>query len=62
MMNKLILLIIVAGITGCGEYIPRTVFEIKTVDGRILKLACPVVDLGRSELTYLIDGDCVAVR
>ena len=48
--------------TGCGEYIPRTVHEITTTDGQIIKLACPVVESGRSTFTYLIDGDCIIYK
>lgn len=46
-------------VTGCGDYIPRTVFEIETKAGQTIKMACPVIDQGRSTLSYLIDGDCV---
>lgn len=53
---------VLVGATGCGEYIPRTVYELKTVDGKTIKLACPAVDAGRSEFTYLIDGDCVVYK
>ena len=49
-------------VTGCGEYIPRTVHEIKTADGQTIKLACPVVESGRSTITYLIDGDCIIYK
>ena len=46
---------------GC-DYVPRTVYEIETKDGKVLKLSCPTVDEGRSELTYIIDGDCIAIN
>jgi len=58
-MKKLIPLILIMIISGCGEYIPTTVFEIETKDGQIIKLACPVVDPYRSKFTYLIDTQCV---
>lgn len=44
--------------TGC-EYKERKVYEIETVSGEILKLACPEIEPGRSGLTYIVDGDCV---
>jgi hypothetical protein len=47
-------------VTGC-DYIPRTVYEIETTDGKVLKLLCPTVERGRSILTYTIDGQCIAV-
>ena len=58
MMKPTILIILAAIITGCGETIPRTVFEVQTTGG-VIRLACPVVDSERSEITYLIKGDCV---
>lgn len=48
-------------VTGC-DYIPRTVYEIELKNGETLKLACPTVDAGRSEISYIIDGDCVAYK
>lgn len=44
--------------TGCGEYITTTIYEIETKDGQTIKLACPVVDAGRSIFSYTIDSDC----
>ena len=55
-------LLLAVMLTGCGEYIPRTVYEITTNSGQVIKLACPAVDSGRSEFTYLIDGDCVVYK
>jgi len=55
------LLVSLSGCTG-GEYIPRSTFEIRTESGEIITLACPVVDAGRSELSYIIDGDCVVYK
>jgi len=49
-------------VAGCGEYVPRTVYEITTKDGKTINLACPVIEAGRSEFTYLIDGDCVVYK
>lgn len=46
---------------GC-DYVPRTIYEIKTVDDKIIKLSCPEVDQGRSVLTYFKDGDCIIVK
>lgn len=45
-------------VTGCGEHVPRTVFEVETKDGQVIKLACPVIDPGRSTFTYIIEGYC----
>ena len=62
---KLIITVLIAFIiTGCGsgEYIPSKTFQIKTVDGQILKLNCPTVDLGRSKLTYVIDNECRLIK
>lgn len=41
---------------GC-EYVPNKTYKIKTVDGTVLTLACPMVDEGRSKLTYITDSD-----
>ena len=63
-MNKINVitgLLVAALVSGC-DYMPRKVFDIETKDGQTLKLACPVVDAGRSELTYMIDGDCVIYK
>ena len=57
-MKVLLISLSVLILTAC-DYVPTEVFEIKTVDGNIIKSACPVVDAGRSELTYLTDGHCV---
>lgn len=48
-------------VAGCDR-VPRTIYEIETIDGKTLKLACPTIDIERSELTYLIEGECVAVK
>ena len=48
-------------ISGC-DYVPRTVYEIETKDGKTLKLLCPIVDRDRSVITYFIDGECIAVK
>ena len=45
--------------TGCGEHIEREKFEVKTVDGKVLTFACPLLNLERSSLSYIYDGDCV---
>ena len=45
-------------VSGC-DYKPRETFAIATVDGKQIRLTCPVVDSGRSMFTYLIDGQCV---
>lgn len=49
-------------LAGCGEYIPRTVFEIETVSGEIIKLACPVIENGRSTFTYFIVDYCTIYK
>ena len=47
-------------VAGCsGEYIEREEFKIKTIDGKTLTFACPVLNLERSSLSYFYDGDCV---
>lgn len=61
-MTKKLLLIasalcVLLFVSGC-DYVPRQVFEIETKDGQTIKLACPVIDPGRSTFTYLIDGYC----
>ena len=48
-------------VVGC-DYVPREVFEVQTVDGKVLKLLCPVVDRDRGKHTYIIDGQCVAIK
>lgn len=64
-LNKTTLLLavcLIALLVSRCDYVPRTVYEIETKDGNTLKLLCPTVDHGRSELTYLIDGECVAIK
>ena len=48
-------------VSGC-DYVPSTVYEIQTVDGKVLRLLCPTVDRDRSKLSYIIDGECVAIK
>lgn len=60
-MKVFSVLIAVMLLSAC-EYVPRKVFEVKTVDGSVIKLACPVIDAGRSTITYLIDGDCTVYQ
>lgn len=48
---------------GCsGDFIERTKFEVETVDGKVLTLACPVLNLERSSISYIYDGDCVVTN
>lgn len=58
---KYLIIVIMICVSGC-EYIPSKVYEIRTTDGQILKLECPLVDRGRNQLTYLIDSKCIAVK
>ena len=58
---KLSTIFLIALLSSC-EYLPREEFKIKTESGDIITLACPVVDAGRSEFTYIIDGDCVVYK
>lgn len=51
----------VATLSGC-DYLPRTVYEIETKDGGVLKRFCPTIDRDRSKLTYVIEGECVATK
>lgn len=52
------LLTAVLCVSGC-DYKPRETFTITTTDGKQIRLTCPVVESGRSTLTYVIDGHCV---
>jgi len=45
-------------VTAC-EYKPRETFTIATVEGKQIRLTCPVVDSRRDTITYVIDGHCV---
>jgi hypothetical protein len=58
---KLSAAIIAALCAGC-DYVPREVHEIQLSNGSTVKLACPVVDAGRSKLTYVIDGECIIYK
>ena len=60
--SKLLIVLLSVLLVSACDYEPRQVFEIKTVDGDVIKLACPVVGAGRSELTYIIEGDCVIYK
>ena len=60
--EKLIIALSILVISGCGEYIPRETYLLKTVDGRIIKLSCPTIDRARSILTYMHEGDCVLIQ
>jgi hypothetical protein len=53
-----VFVVIVLLLTGC-DYVPHEQYQIKTVDGEIVTLSCPVVDLHRSRFTYMVDGECV---
>lgn len=46
---------------GC-DIAPNAVYEIKTTDGTVIKIKCPVVDRDRSKMTYFIDAECVAIK
>jgi len=47
-------------VSGCSsDYIERQKFKVKTIDGKTLTFACPVLNLERSSLSYIYDGDCV---
>lgn len=58
-MKPLIILLSMIVLTGCGDYVPRETFALKTVDGSVIELTCPVVDSRRSAFTYHIDSHCV---
>ena len=60
-MKILISFLIYLLIVGC-EYIPRETYKIKTIDGHIIKLSCPVIDQDRNKFTYMIDGDCIIIK
>jgi len=54
--------LLVALLLGGCNYVPRTEFTVKTVDGKEITLACPFVDRARSEWTYVIEGQCIGVK
>ena len=58
-MKRLMLVAILALMLGGCDYKPRETFTIATAEGKQIRLTCPVVESSRSELTYLIDGNCV---
>tara|TARA_R110000850_G_scaffold262936_1_gene391658 strand:+ start:283 stop:474 length:192 start_codon:yes stop_codon:yes gene_type:complete len=60
--SKLLIVLLSVLLVSACDYEPRQIFEIKTVSGDVIKLACPVVDAERGELTYIIDGDCVIYK
>ena len=62
MKNWILMITASLGLAACGDYIPQTVFEIETVNGEVIKLSCPVIDQGRSTLTYLIDHECRVLK
>jgi len=55
------MLFIIVVVTGC-DYVPYSTYEIKTVDGEIIKIRCSIVDPNRSKYTYIIEGDCQLYR
>ena len=48
-------------VSGC-DYVPSTVYELETKDGKTLKLLCPTVERDRSKLTYWVDDDRGAIK
>lgn len=58
MKRLMIAVAFVLVLTGC-EYKPRETFTIATVEGKQIRLTCPVVKSSRSTYTYFIDGPCV---
>ena len=59
--TRLVVCLTVLLCVGC-DYFPRTIYEIKTIDGKTLKLACPTVDIQRSRMSYIIEGQCIAIN
>lgn len=60
-MKKLTILLFVLTLYGC-DYVPQKTFKLKTEDGSIIYLQCPVIDRDRSILTYVIDHECRIVK
>jgi len=60
-MKKVMLVVFSFVIAGC-EYVPQKEFKIKTEDGQIITLLCPVIDKHRSTFIYLIDHECRLVK
>jgi len=61
-MKRILFIIIVLLISSCGEYIPHTVIEIETKDGKTFKLSCPLIDRSRSIFSYTYNGACIFVK
>ena len=59
-MKKMGVLVSILFLAGC-DYVPHVVHKIKTEEGKIIKLSCPEIDRGRSELTYVYEKQCVIV-
>lgn len=58
-MKYFVFMVLAVLVAGCGEYVPREEFKVKTVDGKTITLLCPVVDAKRSKFTYVIESECV---
>ena len=59
---KLIVTVLSVFLLSACERIPLKTFEIETKSGETIKLSCPVVESGRSKLTYIIDRKCIIIN
>ncbi len=62
MMNiRFLILAAFIFITACDTR-PMTQFEIKTAEGGLIKMVCPIVDPLENRLTYFIDHECRVIE
>ena len=60
-----VIVVILAGVVVSavsGEHIPMKTYQIETVDGQILNLHCPTLNLEKSAITYIYENQCVLVE
>lgn len=61
MKMYLTILISIIVMYGC-EYVDNKQFKVKTVEGEVIELSCPVIDPHKNSLTYFHDGYCYMVK
>lgn len=57
----IVCLLIVLSINSC-EYIPHKIYELKTIDGQIIKLSCPELGSSKNTLITLYNKECYVIK